>query len=196
MDEALRTTASPATIWVIVVVMSIFTAILVSAASIADSWQVRADRREGGVARLRGSVGDLINHDGALGPDMTSSGASQSGTDGPDEPWSQTREEAGVSEPALAGGRAPRVAVPGPRLANEQQPVQPPSAWPRPMEVEEARRHQSEGTDPAAEAPTLPDLPAVPGRQATPGQRSGDSDRAVRTQAGSAAPEGDDPGQR
>ncbi len=45
MDEAVRTTASPAAIWVIVVVMSIFTAILVSAAAVADSWQARANRR-------------------------------------------------------------------------------------------------------------------------------------------------------
>jgi len=45
MDEAVRTTASPAAIWMIVVVMSIFTAILVSAAAMADSWQARANRR-------------------------------------------------------------------------------------------------------------------------------------------------------
>jgi hypothetical protein len=186
MDEALKTTASPATIWVIVIVMSIMTVILVSAASIADSYQVRAARRGRSVARLGASVSDLIHHDGALGPDMTSSGASQSGPEGPDTAWSQTRE----------GDQRSRVAVPRPRFANEQLPVQPPSAWPRPRQEQLAGRHRREETEPAAEAPTLPDLPAVPGRHATPGQRSGDADRAERSRAGTAAPEGDDPGQR
>jgi hypothetical protein len=165
MDEAVRTTASPATIWVIVVVMSIMTAILVSAASIADSWQVRAGRRGRGVARLGASVGDLINHDGALGPDMTSSGRSQAGADGPGAAWSQTREGTAAGEPALAEEQAPRVPVPRPRFANEQLPVQPPSAWPRPRQEQLAGLRRREETDPAAEAPTLPDLPAVPGRR-------------------------------
>jgi hypothetical protein len=186
MDEALKTTASPATIWVIVIVMSIMTAILVSAASIADSYQVRAGRRVRGVARLGASVSDLIHHDGALGPDMTSSGVSQSGPEATDTAWSPTPE----------GDQGSGVAVPRPRFANEQLPVQPPSAWPRPRQEQQAGRRRPEETDAATEAPTLPDLPAVPGRHAAPGQRRGDSDRAERSRAGTAAPEGDDPGQR
>jgi hypothetical protein len=60
-----------------------------------------------------------------------------------------------------------------------------------------AGRHRR--TDPetlAAEAPTLPDLPAVPGKHAMPGQRSGDADQAERSRSGTAAPQDDDPGRR
>jgi hypothetical protein len=45
MYEAVRTTASPAMIWTIVVVMTIFTAILVAAPAVADSMQRREVRR-------------------------------------------------------------------------------------------------------------------------------------------------------
>jgi hypothetical protein len=52
MDLAVRTTASTTAIWVIVIVMSIMTAILVSAAPVADRVQVRADRRARRLAAL------------------------------------------------------------------------------------------------------------------------------------------------
>jgi hypothetical protein len=52
MDLAVRTTASTTEIWVIVIAMSILTAILVSAPAIADSWQVRANRRARRLAAL------------------------------------------------------------------------------------------------------------------------------------------------
>jgi hypothetical protein len=102
MNLAVQTTASTTAIWVIVIVMSIMTVILVSAASIADSWQARAGSRARGAARLGASVGDLINHDGALGPDKTSSGVPQSGTSAPGAAWSQTREGGRDTDPAQA----------------------------------------------------------------------------------------------
>jgi hypothetical protein len=200
MNEAVRTTASPAAIWVIVIVMSIMTAILVSAASIADSWQARAGSRARGAARLGASVGDLINHDGALGQDKTSSGVPQPGTAGPGEAWSQTRDgAAGAGEPAPTGERVSGGPVPGQRSAGEQEPVQPQHATRLPAGEQPAGRHRP--TDPAtpetervetemaatitaAEAPTRSDLPPVPGGHSMPAQRRADIDRAERTPTG------------
>jgi hypothetical protein len=69
MNEAVRTTASPAAIWVIVIVMSIMTVILVSAAAVADSWQARATRRDRGFDRLRPAVADAFTHGAVLSQD-------------------------------------------------------------------------------------------------------------------------------
>ena len=52
MDLAVRTTASPTAIWVMVIMLSILTGILVSAAAMADAWQVRANRRARRLAAL------------------------------------------------------------------------------------------------------------------------------------------------
>ena len=52
MDLAARTTASPTAIWVIVIVMTLCTGILVSAAGIADSRQARRSRRGAGIFSL------------------------------------------------------------------------------------------------------------------------------------------------
>ena len=57
MDLAVRTTASPTAIWVIVIVMSLCTGILVSAAGIADSRQARASRRKAGMFSLESTTG-------------------------------------------------------------------------------------------------------------------------------------------
>ncbi len=57
MDLAVRTTASPTAIWVIVIVMTICTGILVSAVGIADSRQSRASRRAHGMISLGGASG-------------------------------------------------------------------------------------------------------------------------------------------
>lgn len=46
MDEAAQTLASPAATWVIVIVMSIMTAILVGATIVADGVQNRENRRD------------------------------------------------------------------------------------------------------------------------------------------------------
>jgi hypothetical protein len=167
MNEAVRTTASPAAIWVIVVVMSIMTAILVSAAAVADSWQARATRRARGFDRLRPAVADAFTRGAALSQD-----AAEAKTGG------------GEGTPGQ-GPLAPET-VPAPRSEAGWQARPGPGA---------AQTSWSE-TDTAAEAPTRPDLPPVPGRAAMPAQRSGDSDRAEQSPAGTGAQADDDPGRR
>ena len=146
MDLAVRTVASTAEIWVMVIVLSILTGILVSAAAMADAWQVRANRR----ARRLAALG-FREIGGGADPDATPVTAGVAGD----------MAKAGAAGTAGTG----REMVPAPRPGGV-----------------------------AADAPTLPDLPAVPDGQALPGQRGGESDRAER--AGGGFPPDDDPGQR
>jgi hypothetical protein len=185
MNLAVQTTASTTAIWVIVIVMSIMTVILVSAASIADSWQARAGTRARGAARLGASVGDLINHDGALGPDKTSSGVPQSGPSASGAAWSQTREGGAAGDPAAAAEPVSPGSVPGQRPRNEQ----------RPGDTDPAEATVAE-TITEAEAPTRPDLPPVPGRPSMPAQRRADADRAEPAPTGTSPQADDDPGRR
>jgi hypothetical protein len=187
MDEAVRTTASPAAIWVIVIVMSIMTMILVSAAAVADSWQARIVRRARG-ARLGPAIGDVFTHAGTLGADsagtdMTSADAPQSGTADPSATGSETRAYGPAGESTAAEERGSREPVPAPRT--EQAAGQQPSG-----------QHQREAADPGGDAPTLPDLPPVAGRQAMPPPRSGDTDRAERSRSRTGTPEDDEAGER
>ena len=80
MDLAVKTVASTAEIWVMVIVLSILTGILVSAAAMADAWQVRANRRARRLAALGfrevgGADPDAAPVAAVVAGDMTHAGA-------------------------------------------------------------------------------------------------------------------------
>jgi hypothetical protein len=113
MDEAVRTTASPAAIWVIVIVMSIMTMILISAAAVADSWQARVDRRVPGGGQLGPAIADVFTHTvpldmDAVGADMSGAGrtdaAAQTGR-GDTAAWQSTAAEEGMSRAPVPAQR-------------------------------------------------------------------------------------------
>lgn len=168
MGEAVRTVASPAVTWVIVVVMSVLTAVMVSAAVIADSRQARANSRR----RLTGVPEPEVG-----GARLDASAALRE----PDVPAALTE---GQTPFEAAGNTAARQGVPAPRT-------------PRAAGAAGPGRHRRPDLDAAGEAPTRPDLPpqpAAPGRHAMPAPRSGDGDRAARSYARPGAPDDEDPG--
>jgi hypothetical protein len=176
MLEAVRTTASPAMIWTIVVVMSFFTAFLVAATAVADAVQRRQVRRQ--YMMLRRAPGPVGVEAGGTVSDAAV-GAGEPAAAG--LPSQRTSEEmrTGQGVPAAGAARMHAVnSVPAQRqdaarqagTAAGQPPVQDPT-----------------------EAPTEP-IPASPA-QPMPAQRSGESDRAERSFAGPANtdPEDADP---
>jgi hypothetical protein len=194
MDLAVRTTASPTAIWVIVVVMVLCTGILVAAPAIADSRQARASRRAAGLFSLESTPS-------AAAPAGLSQQAGQPAgrTGGPTEPaGAEPRQAEAASGAAVAaepvpGGPARGEPVPAQRSGSDsgaggQAPGQPAAG------LDPVRRHRrGEGDNdagPAGEAPTLPDMPPV-GRQAMPAQRGGDGDQAERSHRAT-RPGGDD----
>ena len=169
MNEAVRTTASPAAIWVIVVAMSIFTVILVSATAVADSWQARTGRRArrfgvmlpGGVRPGTELSGDLASED-LIDPEAGPVGA-------------------GEAVPApRSGGRPARPAETPVGTMAGGPPATPPDGLPagRPRRSA-SERSADAATLAGAEAPTRPDLPPVPGKHAMPAQREADFDQAA-----------------
>ena len=173
MDLAVRTTASPTAIWVIVIVMSICTGILVSAAGIADSRQARASRRRAGVFSLESTSAPA-------GTAAMDAGA------GPPAPGEQ------ASGPM--SGRAPAgEPVPAPRSGGDTA-GQPGPARQAPG-LQPTGRHARPESDPTGEAPTLPDMPPVTGRHAMPAQRAGDADQAERSYRATGPADGDHPDQ-
>jgi hypothetical protein len=219
MDEAVRTTASPAAIWVIVGVMSVMTMILISAAAIADSWQARVDRRERG-SGLGPAIADVFTHAGSLGaePGRGRTGAGRTGAGGA----SAGGASAGATDAGGASAGGPAVAEntaadsmaadgstgTGQRASSEPVPAQragsvagprptagEPSAGEPASDEQQTGRHRRMEADPAGETPTLPDLPPVSGRHAMPPPRSGDTDRPERSRTGTAGTPEDDPGQ-
>jgi hypothetical protein len=171
MDEAVRTTASPAAIWVIVIVMSICTVILVSAAAMADSWQARANRR--------------ARRFGVMLPGFVRPGTELSGD--------LAGQDLIEPEEALAAAGTAET-VPAPRSPRAGGPAAPPDEGP----AGRHRREAGEAADDAAalagaEAPTRPDLPPVPGRHAMPAQRDADFDRAAGSRREGSRPDGRHP---
>jgi hypothetical protein len=110
MDLAARTTASPTAIWVIVIVMTFCTAILVSAAGIADSRQARASRRKAGIFSLESTP---ASHTSATNEDA--------GTAQTVARHRAAREAA--ADPA-AGHAVPGKAVPAQRSPDEERAAQ------------------------------------------------------------------------
>jgi hypothetical protein len=186
MLEAVRTTASPAMIWTIVVVMSIFTAILVAATAVADAVQRRQVRRQYMMLRR------------APGPVRVGAGGTVS----------DAAVGAGEPEPAAAGlpsQRTPEDMTSGQRGSRrpDAEPEGMPAAGAERMDpvnpVPAQRRDAARQAGPAAGQPPVPD-PAEAPTQPMPAQRTGESDRAERSFAGLAnpdpeVPDSDDPNQ-
>jgi len=189
MNEAVRTTASPLAIWVIVAVMSVMTMILVSAAAVADSWQARIDRRARG-SGMGHAIADVFTHTGSLGADDSPGAGNTSGTGaGVSADESTAVDSVAAGKSTEAGERGVREPVPA------QRSKQPAAGRRATAEQPDGQLRQTEA-DPEGEPPTLPDLPPVAGRRAMPAPRRGDADRPERSRTGTSTPEDGGPGQR
>jgi hypothetical protein len=194
MVEAVRTTASTFTIWVIVAVAMISLAAWLVGVYVADNYQTRLSRQ-----RRRMD---------APGPALAEAGVSAASIPGQRRDAGQPEPEPGpepapetTPETVAARGRHARPAEyyaaadfygTADYKAAEKTPAGNPET--------SARGVADPETGGQADAPTRPDLPAQPaqtaeptstGRHAMPAQRSGDSDRAERTYAGPDADQDD-----
>ena len=141
MDLAVKTVASTAEIWVMVILLSILTGILVSAATMADAWQVRANRRARRLAAL--GFREIGGADPDAGPvtavvagDMTSADAAGGGRDMVPAPRpgaaaadAPTRPDlpavpGGPALPGQRGGESDRAERAGADQAADQRPDQ------------------------------------------------------------------------
>lgn len=177
MIEAVRTTASAGVIWTIVVIMSLCTAFLVAATSVADVMQTRRNRRmRMMVSRMPGATGlpsqraaqdMLTNQGGPRRPDAVPAGMPSAGTErmDPVNPVPAQRQDAarqagysGRGPAAQGAAEAPTEPIPSQGGASSRQ---------------------------AGEA----------GRHPMPAQRGGESDRAERsfTRPGNRNPDSDEP---
>ncbi len=107
MIEAANTTASPAAIWAIVIIMPIMALILILAPALADTWNARFDRGARGAGRLGPAIGDVVTHAGALGADTADADTASAGQAGAGAP--AAGESTGAAE------RMPGASVPAPR---------------------------------------------------------------------------------
>jgi hypothetical protein len=201
MSEAVRTMASPAAIWAIVVVATVLAFFMATAAFFMDLSVARTQRRE----RMLG-----------IEPEAGSALAMAAGSQ-----WPRLGEallaEAGVQQSAAAEIRsgvpaavvATRHDIPAQRAAAAQYAAEQ-EAEPPTVPIPAQRAQATQGTQDAAtgrqgrpddaamggEMPTRPDLPAqqAPGRRAAgmPTQRTGESDRAERSFAGPAPQDEDE----
>ena len=206
MVEAVRTTQSTLGIWVIVAVAMISLAAWLVGVYVADSYQTRLSRQ-----RRRMDAAGLT---GAGMPTASIPGQRRDAGQPEPEPAPEPTPEP-TPETAAARGRHARPAEyyaaadfygVADYKAAEKTPAGPPET--------RARGVGDAATGGQADAPTRPDLPAQPGqagvprqagapgqpgapaqpstgRHAMPAQRSGDSDRAERTYAGSEADQDD-----
>ena len=199
MVEAVRTTQSTLGIWVIVAVAMISLAAWLVGVYVADSYQTRLSRQR----RRMGAAGLT----GAGVPAASIPGQRRDAGQPEPEPAPEPTPEP-TPETAAARGRHARPAEyyaaadfygVADYKAAEKTPAGPPET--------RARGVADAATGGQADAPTRPDLPAQPGqagvprqdrpaqpstgRHAMPAQRSGDSDRAERTYAGSEADQDD-----
>jgi hypothetical protein len=172
MSEAVRTMASPAATWAIVVTASCLTLFMAMAALAANHFQIREHRR----MRMFGMWPSL--------------------DEAPPDQWPRLSETlfaaAGAVRPAAAGVTA----APGDTATRHDIPAQRPAMaeGPEAAQLAAAYAEQPEAESPTEPIPaaetTRPDLPAqeAPGRHAgpLPAQRSGESDRAERSLAGPA----------
>jgi hypothetical protein len=185
MVEAVRTTQSTFGIWVIVAVAMISLAAWLVGVYIADSYQTRLSRQR----RRMGAPGPVLT---GAGESAASSIPGQRRDAGQPEPEPAPEP---TQETAAARGRHARpaeyyAAADYYGTADYKAAEKTPAGHPETM----ARGVGDAATGGQADAPTRPDLPAQPstGRHAMPAQRSGDSDRAERTYAGSDADHQDD----
>jgi len=175
MGEAVRTMASPAATWAIVVVASCLALFMAVAPIVANRFQIREHRRmrKLGIGSFAGDPLEMeINKEW---PSL-----------------SETLFDAAGARPPTATGAAAWTQA-GYTAAGHDFPAQrEPAEQPAAARQVAAARYAGA---PEAEAPTRPDLLAqeAPGRPAVPlpAQRSGESDRAERSFAGP-APQDDD----
>jgi hypothetical protein len=156
MVEAVRTTASPAAIWAIVIVALVVLAAWLTAVMLADRYQVRTSGRW----RITGEAEPASGEIQAASGDAWA-GESLAGEDAREMPGAAAREPVGAGgRPARDGsvseGEIPtRVDIPAQSAGPDAMPARPAQPQPQP-----ARQH------------------------AMPAQRSGDADRAERSYAG------------
>lgn len=184
MVEAVRTNQSTLGIWVIVAVAMISLAVWLVGIYVVDSYQTRLSRQR----RRVDAPGPALNEAGVAAASSIPGQRREAG-----QPEQETAPE---PEAVAARGRHARppeyyAAADYYESADYKAAETPPAGHPetRPRGVSEAEAGRQ------ADAPTVPDLPAQgepSGRHAMPTQRSGDSDRAERSYAGSDANRDDD----
>jgi hypothetical protein len=216
MSEAVRTMASPAATWAIVVIATILALFMATAAFFMDLRVARTQRRERmlGIEPEAGSA--LAMAAGSQWPRFSQALLAAAGV--------QQSAAAEIRSGVPAAGVATRHDIPAQRAAPAEQPApaakraaaqyaaepqaEPPTV-PIPAQraaaaqatqgTQDAAAGRHTGPDDAAmggEMPTRPDLPAqqAPGRHAAgmPAQRTGESDRAERSFAGPAPQDEDE----
>jgi hypothetical protein len=217
MSEAVRTMASPAATWVIVVIATILALFMATAAMFMDLRVARTQRMERmlGIAPEAGDAWAL--EAGSEWPRLSQALLAAAGV--------QQSEAAQIRSGSPTADAAGRHDIPAQRAAPAGQPVpaagraqasqsaaepqaEPPTV-PIPAQraqaaqaaqgTQDAAAGRDTGADDAAtggEMPTRPDLPAqqAPGRHAAgmPRQRTGESDRAERSFAGPAPQDEDE----
>jgi len=200
MSEAVRTIASPAATWAIVVTATILAVVLATAAMFADLQVAREQRRERklGLGPELGPVGTQWPRltSTTMWPPMSEALLASAGIPaaeaaeirmGMAPPDAATRSEVAAQYAAAAAAEEepPTVPIPAQRAQVAQET----------QDVTAGRHSGPAGGTLGGDAPTMPDLPAqqAPGQAAVrmPAQRTGESDRAERSFAGP-APQDDD----
>jgi uncharacterized protein (DUF58 family) len=135
MVEAVQTTASPAAIWVMCVVMSILAGFMVSGVLIADAQQARASRR----ARMARELGSAFDGE-QLGPGLVDAQAEARGRHARDEPVPQGDVPTRADLPAQ-----PTPQQPTPQQSTQRQPTPGRHAMPaqRTGDADRAARHNA-----------------------------------------------------
>jgi hypothetical protein len=202
MLEAVRTYASPAATWAIVVIATCLAVFLAMAALAANHFQIREHRRMRKLGIWPAPAASLdTDVDAAITgpwPPLSEALFDAAGVRPPTATGTAAWEQAGYT----AAGHDFPVQVPAQRREPAEQPVRQdipgrPAAAARfagAPDRQGAGRHEPDDTS-AGETPTSPDLLAqeAPGRRGMPmpRQRTGESDRAERSFAGP-APQDDD----
>jgi hypothetical protein len=209
MSEAVRTMASTAATWVIVVMATILALFMATAAMFQDLRVARMQRRERelGMGPELGTVGTQWPRltDVTMWPRLSEALLAAAGV----PPSAAAKIRTGMpaadtaTRPEIPAQRAAPAELPTPAQYAAQAQEEPPTV---PIPAQRARatqgtqdaaagRHTGPDDATAGDTPTMPDLPAQqasgPDAVQMPRQRTGESDRAERSLAGP-APQDDD----
>ena len=195
MSEAVRTMASTAAVWAIVVASTALALFMALVAMVVDLRVARTQRMERKFGIEPESGSPLAMAAGSRWPRLSEALLAAAGV--------RRSEAAKIRESMPAADTATRDDIPAQReetapYAAEREAER--EAEPPTVPIPAQRAHASQGTRDAADTPTRPDLPAqgaAPGRPAArpPEQRTGESDRAERSFAGP-TPQDDDENER